>query len=130
MPGSSPILSTDGETLYWIDPTSGLHSASRQPDADAFATQLDISMDEVARGVLSLDELTLYYANSAVPDLLVATRADKTAVFGVGTALPGLDTVAGDAPVFLTPDGCVLYLKSNRPGGLGGDDLWQAARPR
>ena len=130
VPGSSPILSADGETLYWVDPTSGLHSASRQPDSGHFTTQLDLSSDEVARAVLSADELTLYYANSAVSDILVATRAIKTTVFDTGTPLTGLGTVAGDAPVFLTPDGCVLYLKSNRPGGLGGDDLWQAVRPR
>jgi hypothetical protein len=130
VPGSSAVLSGDGETLYWVDPTITLHSASRLADPGEFVTQLDLSGDEVARAVLSADELTLYYANSAVAGLLVATRASRTARFGAGAALPGLDSIAGDAPVFLTADGCVLYLKSNRPGGLGGDDLWQAARPR
>jgi len=126
----SSVLSADGATLYWADPTRGLHSASRGSGPGEFATQLDLSLDEVTSPVLSPDELTVYYANSAVSGILVATRASRTAVFGAGTVLAGLDSIAGDAPVFLTSDGCVLYLKSNRPGGLGGDDLWQAQRPR
>jgi len=128
--GRSALPSADGETLYWVDTSSTLHSASRGSAPGEFITQRDLSQDEVASPVLSTDELTVYYANSGVAGILVATRASRSDEFGAATVLAGLDSIAGDAPVFLTSDGCVLYLKSNRPGGRGGDDLWQAQRPR
>jgi hypothetical protein len=38
------------------------------------------------------------------------------------------NSAADDWPVFLTADGCLLYLASSRPGGLGGMDIWVAQR--
>jgi hypothetical protein len=35
-----------------------------------------------------------------------------------------------DVPVALTNDGCVLYISSQRPGGFGGYDIWEAHRPQ
>ena len=34
-----------------------------------------------------------------------------------------------DAPNWLSPDGCVLYMESERPGGAGDIDLYRAQRP-
>lgn len=128
--GGSPVLSSDGETLYWVDPSSTLHSARRLSGASDFGIQVDLSMEEVVSPVISADEFTVYYTDAGANDIRVATRDSTTEAFGAGTVVPGLSGAPGDAPVFLTFDGCVLYLKSNRPGGLGGDDLWQAQRPR
>ena len=35
-----------------------------------------------------------------------------------------------DAPMSISADGCVLYLSSDRAGGAGGFDIWQAQRSR
>lgn len=128
--GGSPVLSSDGETLYWVDSSSTLHSARRVSGASDFLIQVDLSMEEVVSPVISSDEFTVYYTDTGANDIRVATRESTTEAFGAGTVLPGVSAAVGDAPVFLTFDDCVLYFKSNRPGGLGGDDLWQAQRPR
>jgi hypothetical protein len=128
--GDQPVLSYDGETLYWVDfLTSELQRATRT-NRTTFVDQLDISDMPVANPVLSADELTLYYSNGADTDVLISRRATRTASFGDGVPVAVLNTTAKDAPVFLTPDDCVLYLKSDRPGGIAGLDIWAATRPR
>lgn len=41
---------------------------------------------------------------------------------------PELNTVYNDGCPILSPDGLSLYMASNRPGGLGGLDIWVAHR--
>jgi len=47
---------------------------------------------------------------------------------GVGTH-PELNTSALEGCPYLSPDGRSLFMASNRPGGLGGIDIWVATRP-
>jgi hypothetical protein len=129
--GESPVLSGDDQRLYWVDAASArLRSATRQGAIDTFATPLDLTTDEVANPVLSADELTLYSSADGDADIVVATRPATTAAFGAPTPVAGVNSAERDAPVYLTADGCVLYLKSTRSGGVGGMDVWQAQRPR
>jgi hypothetical protein len=41
-----------------------------------------------------------------------------------------LNTDADDQPAWISPDGCVMYLMSSRPGGFGSIDIWVARRPK
>jgi hypothetical protein len=78
----------------------------------------------------SADELTMYYAQVNGVDVFVSTRDSKTQQFGTGVPVADVSSSAADQPVALSHGGCVLYISSARPGGLGGRDIWQATRPR
>jgi hypothetical protein len=128
----TPHLSMDGQTLYWLDFAKfRLHQArrGRQPASFAGAREAS-SIDNVYNPVMSADETTLYWSNGMGDDVLVSTRADRNGTFGAGAPLDGVNSAADDWPVFLTEDGCTLYLASARPGGLGGTDIWVARRGR
>src|SRR3989441_4763217 len=43
---------------------------------------------------------------------------------------PVVNSSAVDANAGLSPDEHTLYLISNRPGGLGGNDIWMSRRDR
>jgi hypothetical protein len=126
----TPHLSTDGQTLYWLDfAVFRLHQAQRNNQPSSFAGARDASsIDNVYNPVLSADETTLYWSNGMGDDILVSTRADRGGTFGTGAPLDGVNSADDDWPVFLTEDGCTLYLASSRPGGLGGMDIWVARR--
>jgi len=60
-------------------------------------------------------------------DLYMTRRATIHDDWGMPVNLgPVVNTSAYDSFVTLLPDGSTLYFTSNRPGGVGGDDIWQA----
>ena len=62
-------------------------------------------------------------------DLWMATRSDAAGPFDPPAPVPGMNTAGEEGGPYLSPDGLQLYFQSDRPGGLGGADLWVAARP-
>ncbi len=127
----SPHLSADGQTLYWLDfQTFRLRQAARGATPSVFGASREVTPPDVYNPVLSADELTLYFSNGAGDDVLRTTRTSKAVSFGTGVRVDALSSTAQDAPMFLTADGCVMILKSTRPGGSGGTDLWMSQRPR
>ena len=126
----TPHLSMDGQTLYWLDfAVFRLHQAQRGSQHYTFTGGRDASsIDNVYNPVLSADELSLYWSNGMGDDVLISTRASASGTFGPGAPVDGVNSAADDWPVFLTEDGCLLYLASARAGGLGGMDLWVAQR--
>lgn len=83
---------------------------------------------------LSVDGLSLYF-HSARPggygneDIWVTTRASKTDPWGTPTNLgPAINTGSNDGEAVISPDGLALFFSSDRPGGMGGYDLWMATR--
>jgi hypothetical protein len=126
----TPFISSDGQTLYWLDfSVFRLHAATRGGTPAIFNNARDAStIDNVYNPVLSADELTLYSSNGMGDDVLVATRADRNTPFGAGTPVNNINSPADDWPVYVTADHCVMYLASNRAGGLGGTDIWVAQR--
>jgi WD40-like Beta Propeller Repeat len=127
----SATISADGQTLYWLDfQDFKARSALRGATPTSFgAASVASSIDLAGAPVLSADELTLYYAQGNGTDILVSTRAGKGGPFGTGVPVANINSANEDRPVWLTHDGCVLYLSSNRPGGIGGADIWEARRP-
>ena len=82
---------------------------------------------------LSTDGLTLYYVRWTDPwhvaDIFGAKRPGLTEPFTTVRILTELH-VDGHvtAANWITPDGLTLYIQSNRPGTLGGYDLWVCSR--
>jgi hypothetical protein len=52
----------------------------------------------------------------------------SNSVPGNGTALAGINSAYLEGEQWATPDSNTLYFASNRPGGVGGIDLWRAER--
>jgi hypothetical protein len=80
---------------------------------------------------LSPDELTVYFQRAVANagwDLFVAKRASVTAAFDPPTPIAELDTASNEADLSVTPDGLRAFFASDRAGGLGGYDIWQASR--
>jgi WD40-like Beta Propeller Repeat len=78
---------------------------------------------------ISRDGLKLYYFSNHVAasagDLLLATRASTTALFGAGAVLGALDTAANESSPFLASADRVLYFASDRAGGPGATDIYR-----
>jgi Tol biopolymer transport system component len=62
---------------------------------------------------------------------LGATRAVAAPIFGPWSDpvnVAGVNSPDNDLSPFLSPNGLSLFFASNRPGGVGGEDLWVAQR--
>jgi hypothetical protein len=67
--------------------------------------------------VLDDSELTLYFASgrdTLLHSIYVATRATREAPFSVPQRVDALSSDASEFPGWLSPDGCRMYLLSNR----------------
>lgn len=80
---------------------------------------------EDSRPVLTRDELTLYLSSrrpgtngDTDGDIWVATKNPSSNAFAAPVNATTLNTTGRDFPVSLSPDGCTLYLASNRETGL------------
>jgi len=134
----------------WAD--IGLRDALQGPRVAAlyFSMRLDRTWDEAARYRLFLDDDkevsgTISYAPAGSPYGAVAylgtcnrddssvTACDLFAlVTGAGAGLVNLgsplNTSSWEGMPFVTADGARLYFASDRPGGMGGTDIWYCAR--
>lgn len=125
-----PMISSDGQTLYWLDfQQFYLHAAQRGDTPLVFGPATLVSNIPIFNPVLSRDELTLYYSDGDATDILASTRTSASEPFSSGIPVANVNSAQKDAPVYLTQDGCILYLRSTRPGGAGGFDVWEARRP-
>ncbi len=77
---------------------------------------------------VTADERVMAFARDN--DIYLASRSAPTDGFGAPTAVDGLATMGvNEAPTWISPDGCHLYVQSDAMGGMGGIDLYMAARP-
>jgi hypothetical protein len=82
--------------------------------------------------VLTSDELHafLYSNRNGSPALFHADRADVNAGFSVPALMPEFSSPTA-LPLWASGDGCTLYIRDTvADGGLGGEDIWQATRPK
>ncbi len=80
--------------------------------------------------MLSEDGRTLYFRSdrpSAMGgfNVFVATRPTIAAAFGAPVFVPNVNAAGDDGPSFISPDGCRIYLSSDR---LGNNDIFVATR--
>lgn len=83
---------------------------------------------------VSRDGLSLYFSSnrpggSGAGDLWVSRRASVDDAWGPPVNLgPTVNSSAGDLGPNVSPDGHYLFFTSNRPGGLGLNDIWVSRR--
>jgi hypothetical protein len=58
----------------------------------------------------------------------VAVAGQHLPSWTVATPIAGLNTSSGEGCPIESPDGLSIYIASNRPGTLGGNDIWAADR--
>jgi len=140
----TPDIASDGLTLYFaMDVGSGNES-----NADLFfATRADrdspfgppVPMVELntpykeASPSISTDRRVLYFdsdrpGGAGQTDLWVAVRSDPSLPFDAPSNLTEINTAFREITPSISRDGRRLYFASNRPGTLGGMDIWVADR--
>ena len=140
-PEREPCLSTDGLTLIFTrrdgHGKDDLWMSSR-PSAEApWGEPVNLgapvnTKDAESEPSLSADGLTLVFTTDRAGgqgryDLWMSTRAGPTKPFGEPVNLgPSVNSGGVDGGGCLSADGRTLYFNSNRPGGHGGHDIWQA----
>lgn len=81
-----------------------------------------------AAPAVTADERVMAFARDG--DVYLAARSSPADGFGTAAPVDGLAQVGvNEAPTWISPDGCHLYVQSDAPGGLGGLDLYVASRP-
>ena len=78
---------------------------------------------------LSLDARELAFAHfNTAESVVIAWRSDRGLVFSPAASVAGINGAGNNGTPFLTRDGLTLYFYSDRSGGIGSRDIWQAHR--
>jgi len=96
------------------------------------------SANESRYPVLSDDELTMYFSSYDSTNGLRAYKKTRSSIGGpwsARTVVPavngsGLNSGSRTYPTWLSKDTCVMYLNTNRGGGVGLHDVWRATKPK
>ena len=142
-----PSISADGLTLFFCSYNRpggygylDLWVTTRVTTDEPWSTPVNLgptvnsSTDDSAPSI-SADGLSLYFnsrrpSGSVKHDLYVTTRATKeddwVTPVNLGTTL---NSLSPDGTSCISPDGLSLFFYSDRPGGVGGRDLWVTTRP-
>ena len=118
-----------GEEMYFLRAGVVQRSGAKSPPAPITALGDHNYSIAVSRDGLEL--FVAHQAGSERPDIWVARRASATAPFAAPEPVAELAHDGANVfqyPEWLSPDGCRIYFTSNRPGGKGALDLWQASR--
>lgn len=96
----------------------------------AFAAPVDLVDIVGISPTVSPDELTILFSTRTASSngVWMGTRPSTSDAFGSLAQVPVLDSPTIDDPSWLSPDNCRLYLRSDRPGGSGGFDLYISER--
>jgi OOP family OmpA-OmpF porin len=140
---STPSLAADGLTLYFTSTRLGvakIFRASRSSASSAFSApseiaELSVEDQDADSPVVSADQRSIYFSSSrpgtqGASDIWTARRSTRADGFGPPEPVAELNTLDKDWPLWLSPDGCRLYLASDRAGGAGGYDIYVAERSR
>lgn len=141
-----PLLLQNGKDLIFVSNRPGglggldLWITSMHDQRDIFSweparnlTVLNSAADEFGPGAYQEHGRTVLYYNSNRPggaglhDLYVSSE-QKDGTFSAPTPAPGLDTPYQEQFAALSKDGLEIFFASDRPGTLGGLDLWEATR--
>jgi Tol biopolymer transport system component len=137
-----PNISADGLSLYFSSRRSGgsgdmdLWVVTRKTTSQPFATAENLgpainSAYYDGEPSISYDGLYLFFSSDRPGgfgnrDIWVAARRSRTAPFAEPRNLGAMvNSPAHDVRPSVSTDESVLFFMSDRPGGLGGIDLWQ-----
>jgi hypothetical protein len=79
---------------------------------------------------LTADGLRIFYTQGPPDDIWTAVRATTADAFSQAQAVSSVNSSGDDNPGWISPDGCRMYLYSDRSGGAGSFDLYVAERPQ
>ena len=155
---SAPVLSVDGHTMYFASDRPGgfggndIWVSHRKDARDDFSwetprnlgSNVNTSANEASPAIFEDDEsgaTTLYFDSNRPGGLgpftddgsgngtdIYSSVLGADGGFGPATLIPELSTPSADRQPSISRDGLEMYLASNRPGTLGGLDLWVATR--
>jgi Tol biopolymer transport system component len=144
----SPRISADGLELYFNSNRPGGSGnadiwVATRPSVDAewgeavnLGPVVNSPANEIAPAI-SADGLELYFSDYVAnrpggigkSDIWVSRRRSKTSPWGEPVNLgPVVNTPGEEITPDISADGLELYFETDRPGGLGSDDLWVARR--
>lgn len=139
-----PTISGDGALVYFVTNRNAaatgydLYLGTRSNGTFSGvgpATELNSNAYD-AHPRLTADGLRVYFSSMRTTgdalggaDVWTATRTSTSTPFGTPTRVAELNTAHNESPTWISDDDCVIYLQSDRPGGVGGQDLWQAVKP-
>jgi len=131
-----PYLSADGKELWFVsgrNRPAGGDDIFSTPFDDNFAAGVITPTSEVntdaneANPVLATDGLSLFFASNRADgnpfggyDIWVAKRTRPDERFGLPSNVRELNSIHGDRPTWISPDGCRIYL--TRRDSDGGDE--------
>jgi hypothetical protein len=131
-------LSADQLTIYYVHspvatPNSDIWVATRGSTSAAFSNAGPLSGLATAayeeRAVLTADGLTLFLETQAVGvndvNIDVATRVSAAAGFSAHAPVDGINTASTDRNPWISADGLVMYLSSDRAGTF---DIFKTTR--
>jgi len=133
-----PSLSADGLSLYLQSHRPGhigshcdIMVATRETTSDPFGNPVFLRNINSATGEwmpdISADGRTLFFGRGNT-ELWMARRETDYDDFEPPVKLPPqINLACANASPTLSPDGRTLYFGSDRPGGMGGYDLWQVS---
>jgi Tol biopolymer transport system component len=138
-----PFLASDGRLLFARVSAQGadvyIAAGSFKSGFAATALARINSTSQERNPVLSADGRRLFFSSdrdsaAGTRRIFTATREDPTAPFGEPTQVSELAVPGGthdyDAPTWISEDGCVLYLASNRGSAAGQAHIFVARRPQ
>lgn len=120
----------DGSAIYFSSDRANGNTFSifrAAANGATFSPPVEVLADTslfVNRVVISPDELTMFYQGGN--EIHETHRASKTAAFALQPALTVLGSPNADHPTWISPDGCRLYLESDR--GTAPMDVYLAVR--
>ena len=143
---STPSISADGLSLYFSSMRPGgsgwhdIYVMTRATKEDNWGTPVNLgttvnSSTHDSTSSISADGLTLFFVSNRPGgfgdyDLYMTTRPTIDDEWGIPVNLGApLNTAYGEFSPSISPDGLSLYFsdyQAARPGGVGGEDIWQA----
>lgn len=117
--------------------TSAFYRTSRPTTASAWSAPILVAGQDLASSAenawVSPDECEIYFASNRVGggtnyDLYVATRSAPTDPIGAAVELTELSSASWDDDIWLSSDRRYIMFNSNRVGGPGQFDLYEATR--
>jgi len=135
-------ISADGLSLYFASNRPGgyglldLWITKRATTDEPWSTPVNLgptvnSSTDDSSPSISADGLSLYFSSRPVGrhDLYVTTRATKEDDWGTPVNLgPTVNSSAHDCTSSISANGLLLFFYSERPGGIGGRDIWVTTR--
>ena len=120
---SSTRMGLGSGDIYRVD----IDSTGATGTPAAVIGDVNSAANEAAPAVTA-DERVMAFARDG--DIYLVSRSSPSDGFGTATPIDGLAQMGvNEAPTWISPDGCHLYVQSDAPGGMGGLDLYMATRP-